>query len=1256
MNPECFQVTNYNLTTLNCRGAKGKLDLIIQELKTPKLKQHKPEVCCLQEVSFNQSDEQFWSNKLGWKNVFINGGENSRGVAIAFSSELDVKTDTADRFADGHCLIWKGRLNGLRLIIVNVHAPNAIGEQIVFFKEVQHRIKLHETRGYSVCLLGDFNVTLETKDIISGSKARKSRSIEILSQILDNYELVDSHRTLHQQPCFTWRCNNIARRLDYIFIPKTFSANVKYSKIIDCPISDHDMVFLRLESEFFVQRGRGTLKLNTSHLNHDTYCTLINETIDSQLEQTQNYTNKRLKWDFLKFSLMETTRKYSIKKAREKREQIETLKIKIEEARTEFAEQVDEETVRRLNQVEGQLSDLLKSAQEGSRLRARCNWMARGERNSKFFFGLEKSYASQKTITQLKGAQGRIKDWNNVQSEIKEHFVSLYSARPEVDLMDQQFDQFLRDPQLTQLSPEDRGLLEREISIEEIGEALKNTKTGKSPGVDGIPYEFYSKFWDKLKVPFMECVQECFNEQQMSTSQRRAAVTLLPKPLKDPETLNGYRGISLLCCDYKIMSGVFANRLKKVLPNIIAEEQTGFIKGRQIGESIRIVKDVAEYLEQNDLPGYLLCADLKQAFDSISYQYVDAALKAFNFPDYFCQWIRILRTDSEKCVMNNGHSTGFFNISRGCAQGDPISPYLFIICLETLANAIKRDNDIHGITVEPEQVEFKAVYYADDSSFTLRDKESIKKVLEKFELFEQCSGLELSKPKTIAKGLGQAKELTEVYENIEIKPQPVRLLGYMISDSQEEEEDLNFVQRLPKLKKTLSNWIGRGLTLKGRTLIAKTLGMSQMIFSIISGVAGIKTKKKIDDILLDFLWEHRKAKLKRAVLIQDYADAGLKFPCIYSIYSSLKCKWLKRLQDSVGKKWSFFFHREAILDGGIEKILQSNYRTDRLNGKYNSFYKDVLDEFSQVSAHVSRKLVLPSGTEIAQQSLLNNQWVHQKKRSFYVEEIHDADSFLDWWDNDEKRLKRLDEINNMITNPISQITYSALKRSIPPKWIKEAKTETWQNNPLPIIQLDWTEIKSEKISRQLVAPSAVEYWNRHLVSPNMGLLWCSLIQQNYLHYDPKVYNNQYKLLHNLIITRRKLCIFNSSTDPTYSDKCPSCRNEVHDICHVMIHCPKTDQCWKAFNRMLQEDGATYRMSDNEKALGIITDGDPFYRKMETLAAIVRLYIVLNHRDDKTTCHPDGMKLFVRYKLKIQRLTIQNPIARESFVQTFSTFM
>ena len=147
--------------------------------------------------------------------------------------------------------------------------------------------------------------------------------------------------------------------------------------------------------------------------------------------------------------------------------------------------------------------------------------------------------------------------------------------------------------------------------------------------MDGVTSEFLKVFWLKLKYIITNAINCCFSKGHLSTTFRQCVVVCLPKGNKDRSLIRNWHPISLLCVVYKLASGAIANRLKGTLDSVISHCQTGFIKGRLISESTRLVYDIMHYIDNKQLPGLLMLIDFEKAFDSLSWTFLYKILNSF---------------------------------------------------------------------------------------------------------------------------------------------------------------------------------------------------------------------------------------------------------------------------------------------------------------------------------------------------------------------------------------------------------------------------------------------------------------------------------------------------------------------------------------------------------------------------------------------------------------------------------------------------
>ena len=161
-------------------------------------------------------------------------------------------------------------------------------------------------------------------------------------------------------------------------------------------------------------------------------------------------------------------------------------------------------------------------------------------------------------------------------------------------------------------------------------------------------------------------------------------IRLIQKKGKDPGVLANWRPISLMATDTKVLSRVLAERIKPFLDKLISAEQLAFVAGRQMVEGNRLIEYLIEYSISTGRRGLVVAIDFKKAFDSISHEYLFGLLEEFGFPDYYIESVRTLMFGGQSCVNNDGTITDNFPLGRSCRQGDPLTPYLFILAIEPL--------------------------------------------------------------------------------------------------------------------------------------------------------------------------------------------------------------------------------------------------------------------------------------------------------------------------------------------------------------------------------------------------------------------------------------------------------------------------------------------------------------------------------------------------------------------------------------------
>ena len=327
-------------------------------------------------------------------------------------------------------------------------------------------------------------------------------------------------------------------------------------------------------------------------------------------------------------------------------------------------------------------------------------------------------------------------------------YQTLYESRGTI-FTDEHLKSFFDDnnPYISKLGQDQKLDLEGELTPQETLSALKLMKNGKSPGMDGLTTEFYKFFWKDINPFLVRSFNHGYEKGHLSVTQRQGVITCLPKEGKSKFYIKNWRPISLLNVDYKICSSSIAQRLKKVLHTIISETQVGFMKCRYIGECTRLVCDLIDRCEDEEIPGLLILLDFEKAFDSLEWSFISKSLEFFGFGESIIYWFQTLHKNVESYVQNNGHLSERFVVRRGVRQGGPLSPYLSIIAVELLSAALQFIPKIKGMSIN--NSEFLISQYADDSTLSVADDEnSLNEALNMISLFSICSGRRANFDKT----------------------------------------------------------------------------------------------------------------------------------------------------------------------------------------------------------------------------------------------------------------------------------------------------------------------------------------------------------------------------------------------------------------------------------------------------------------------------------------------------------------------------
>jgi hypothetical protein len=265
---------------------------------------------------------------------------------------------------------------------------------------------------------------------------------------------------------------------------------------------------------------------------------------------------------------------------------------------------------------------------------------------------------------------------------------------------------------------------------------------------------FFQKFWHLIGSDITSVVIDCLSSQRMLKSVNYTHIALIPK-VANPDSLGQFRPISLCNVLYKLVSKVFANRLKKVLPQIISDSQSAFVQGRLITDNVLLAFEALHYMKNKRKGGVTHVAaklDMSKAYDRVEWPYLKAVLLKLGFDDSWVDLIMECVSTTSFSIVLNGSPKGHIIPSRGLRQGDPLSPFLFLICAEGLTSLIRRTESqrlIQGLAISRGGPRFSHLFFADDSIvFCRATSKECQVLIDVLKLYEDASGQKLNMEKT----------------------------------------------------------------------------------------------------------------------------------------------------------------------------------------------------------------------------------------------------------------------------------------------------------------------------------------------------------------------------------------------------------------------------------------------------------------------------------------------------------------------------
>lgn len=966
------------ILSVNCNGVRGSKNKTKTKNKRDSvfkyLKEMDYDIYCLQETHFTKDFENTVKEEWDGTWFFSHNTNRSSGVAILFTK--------AAAFGDknycdvkGRCLMIEFCTEKKWYLLCCIYGYNE--DKPDFYKNLLEKINEFSCENVIIC--GDFNLVLNPKlDYENHSNLdRNIRARKEVLTLMKEKNLVDIFREMNPKDLkFTWentRDPPQKSRLDFFLISKSLQSNCLTGihcieqKSIEGGLVDHSIITLSLN-------GEGLWEFNNSFLSNEKFVKSIKEVIQLAREKFPHPSCK----DGGVSTVHDQTFLEKL---------LEEIKVKciLYSTKENHSETIHEQ---RRGAEEGESRNILSGIIPRIKLE-----------NGQFIY--EQSVVLEKT---------------------KEYYKELYSNVDNSVEDEDSLKKYFSFPNEKKLSDEDKSSLDAYVPItwKDAKETLDRMKSNDTPGSDGFTLQFFSVFGENLGHFVVRSINNAYDRNMISKTQRHGIITCLPKVDKPKHFLVNWRPTFQLNTVYKIASGSIAYRIQKHLEKIIHPDQTGFIHGSKEAENIRLVYDIMQNNEKENIPGLLLLVNFEKAFDSVSWSFIQKALEFFNFGESIRNWIRLFHSGITAAVNQGGNISETFDLHRGCREGDPLSPYLFMICAEILAIKIRESNDINGIKFLGE--EKKISIFADDTLILMLDgsRKSLQSSLSILKEFAEMSGIHINLDEAKGIWVGSSKcsdFVLKTNEALQLGEKTFKLHGIEFDTADLQNVcDKNFRLTLENIREILRHLKCRNSTSEDVSEVLETiiLPSCQQIFS---------TLPNPSDSLLEDLESELYYFAKGSRHIPWKIDGG----GIKEIVMSLKLLWMKDILlqsrevlpfDLDSKKISLFGRK--YIQNGIEKVT-------------NMFWKDVLMAWLHFSEKLPKQKTHPSMEPLFyNKNILSKEGEVFYHKSWFEKNIVFVNDVL----NENGSIMNLDEFKEKYEFNVNSKTYTNMSDAIE-EWVKK---------------------------------------------------------------------------------------------------------------------------------------------------------------------------------------------------------------------------
>lgn len=488
----------------------------------------------------------------------------------------------------------------------------------------------------------------------------------------------------------------------------------------------------------------------------------------------------------------------------------------------------DEEGIRKYNRVRWEYMCLLEKQEIYWKQRAKQFWLREGDKNTRFFHKFASGRKEHNSIKKLKDTNGVWKESDEeIQETITEYFEQIFQTSG--------VNEGLSDGERVRtISADQNDSLLMPVTSEEVKSALFSMYPEKAPGIDGLNPGFFQAFWPIVANDVTNFCQDFMMTGKLPERINRTLVCLIPK-IKHPKQMTDYRPIALCNVLVRILSKVITNRLKPCLKDIISENQSAFLEGRLLTDNAIIAFEINHYIHrrtQGKTGVAGLKIDISKAYDRLEWCFLENMLRKMGFHQIWISRLMAYINSVSYSFVRDGVVFGEVKPQRGLRQGDPISPYLYILCAEGLSAMLRRHEEmgmLHGCKIARGAPSVSHLLFADDCYLFFKatriEASTVKNILNRY---ERCSGQAVNyrKSSIIFSPNTNIEERREMCTNLEVEEvdKPGKYLGMPMSIGKNKRAVFGFL--VEKIDHKLQGWANKELSKQGKLTLLKSAAQS----------------------------------------------------------------------------------------------------------------------------------------------------------------------------------------------------------------------------------------------------------------------------------------------------------------------------------------------------------------------------------------------------------------------------------------------